>query len=378
LSHSQTNQRVKVVITGGGTGGHLFAGVTIAREIMKRFGPESTYFFASLGEIEKRELPQTGIPFRLYGILPIKGKSILFQIKALFVALFNVFMIARDLYSIKPTAILGVGGFVSGPVIVAAYILKLFKLIPLQCITLLEQNAIPGLTNRWLSRFSDHIFLAFAGTQASFGPRLKTEVSGNPIRMEVRELAEKELKKDPKDSKKILIFGGSQGARGLNQRVLAFLPMLLKQHPTLDYLHQCGPKELESSRIAYLALGLDTKKLVPFISDMARAYRESDVIICRAGSSTLSELTFVGRPAILVPFPFAADNHQEKNARHFEQKGAVRVILESTTDPEVWCREISDLLTNEATREKMQQALACLRTPNAQDTIVNILTHPGG
>lgn len=362
MQKTNNQSHSRLVVTGGGTGGHLFAGLALAREHQRRHGIDSVHFYASTGEIEKRELPKTEVKYSLFQVLPLKGKSLLFRIKSAIIGVISLLSIARALLRHRPTAILGVGGFVSGPVILCAYILKLLRFIPLKTIAILEQNAVPGFTNRVLSHISDRVFVAFAGVESVFPDPSKCIVSGNPIREAIKNISLENVSgKNPHTPPHLLIFGGSQGARGINRRMLLVLSKLKETVPGITWLHQCGVKEYESVRAEYVRLKLPETQLVPFIDDMPKEYRRADLIICRAGSSTLSELSFVLKPALLIPFPAAADNHQEKNAQHFAKTGAAKVMLELNPDERLLLKDglsSEDLINRSAERWYQEIRLA--------------------
>ena len=258
-----------------------------------------------------------------------------------------------------PDVVIGVGGYASGPVVVAASMMR-------KPTAIAEQNAMPGITNRILSRFANLIFVTYAQTQEWF-PQSKVMVSGNPIR---KVFAVRRAGAKVKQYRQLLIFGGSQGAAAINKNVIAMMPQLQKMKDKLHVLHQTGDRELEIVKQAYKQYGLEVQ-VTPFIINMADAYAQADLIICRAGATSIAEITAAGKAAILIPFPFAANDHQTKNAEVLDSAGAAVIIKEHELTGENLFGVIDDLLSNRKKLLQMEEASAKLGNIKAAAKIVD-------
>jgi len=303
----------KFVITGGGTGGHVFPALSIAEE-MRRRGFVPLYVGTAHG-MEAKLVPPRGIAFFTLKTGAVKNQSLLKIFKTLLQLSAAVVWSIGFLRRQRPVAVLGVGGYVSVPICVAAFLLR----IPLY---LQEQNASVGIANRFLGRLSRTIFLGFEEAKACFNPK-KCIVSGNPIRPEIGSDRFNTYIPEPRH---LLIFGGSQGAKAINDAVLAVLIELQSKFPQLSVKHQTGRHDEERVRNARpAALQLDYQ-VVPFIDDMASAYEKASLVVCRSGALTVSELMAVKRPSLLVPFPRKGQNDQTANAYWMEKQGLARVV----------------------------------------------------
>jgi UDP-N-acetylglucosamine--N-acetylmuramyl-(pentapeptide) pyrophosphoryl-undecaprenol N-acetylglucosamine transferase len=256
--------------------------------------------------------------------------------------------------------VIGVGGYASGPALVAARIMR----IPL---AIAEQNAVPGITNRILSKFANLIFVTYAQTQELF-PSSKVIVSGNPVRKVFAAIRSREQGEKP--YRQLLIFGGSQGAAAINQNVIAMMPKLQKMKDKLRVLHQTGDREVEMVKQAYEKYGLEAQ-VTPFIVNMAEAYTAADLIICRSGATSLAEITAAGKAAILIPYPFAANDHQKKNAQVLASAGAAVMINENELTGQKLFDVINDLLTDKQKLRRMEEASVKLGNIKAAAKIVD-------
>lgn len=299
----------KIVITGGGTGGHVFPALAIAEELKKR-GHDLLYVGSDRG-LEAKLAPQKQIRFLAIRTGPVKNQSLLRIVKTLFQLVRAIFWSARLLRSEKVEAVVGVGGYISVPVCVAAFLLR--KPVFLQ-----EQNVSVGIANRFLGRLSRKIFLGFPEA-ARFFNAAKCEATGNPIRPEFF----KNVAPFNANGKTLLILGGSQGARSINQVIAQNLDRL---PPDLHIIHQTGAAEEASVRSAYEAKYPGTAKVSAFIDDVVAAMNEATIVVSRSGAITVSELVQVGRPCLLVPFPRQGQNDQTDNARWLESAGAAVVV----------------------------------------------------
>ncbi len=320
-----------IMILAGGTGGHVFPGLAVANELRQR--SKSVVWMGTRAGLEARLVPEAGIEVEWISVSGIRGRGPLAWIMAPFRILYAVAQAIAALRRRRPDAVLGLGGFVSGPGGIAAWLTRRPLLIH-------EQNAVAGTTNRILARFAKKIFGAFPGC---FPPGVAVELVGNPVRESILALplpAERFASRNG-TALRLLVLGGSQGARVLNERVPEAL-RLLPGDAKVEIWHQAG-RGLEMAREAYSASGRNIR-IDDFIDDMAGAYAWADLVICRAGALTVSELAAAGVGAVLIPFPYAIDDHQLKNASSFAAAGAGIVIAEREFDAERLVREISRFL----------------------------------
>jgi UDP-N-acetylglucosamine--N-acetylmuramyl-(pentapeptide) pyrophosphoryl-undecaprenol N-acetylglucosamine transferase len=257
----------------------------------------------------------------------------------------------------QPDLVVGVGGYASVPVLLAAKLGGFPYLIH-------EQNAVPGLSNRLLGRWAEQVCLSVAGSERYFG-RSRTLLTGNPVRQELEAVAG-----DLPDNTKLLIFGGSRGARAINQCVLEMLPLLTKKMGPLKILHQSGEEDLEVVRRGYRDAGLDPDQVVPFIEDMAGAYKDASLVICRAGATTIAELTVCGRPAILIPYPYAAGDHQTANARALDEVGAACLMPQAEMTAQRLAQLVEELFADRQRLRKMAASSRELGRPGATKLIL--------
>ncbi|QQR89423.1 MAG: undecaprenyldiphospho-muramoylpentapeptide beta-N-acetylglucosaminyltransferase [Myxococcales bacterium] len=327
----------RLVVAGGGTGGHLFPGIAVVEELRRRSPGIEVIFVGTKRGIEHRLLPQRGERLEYVEVESLKGRSLLGFAASLTRLPRSLWRAFRLLRSIKPSVVLGVGGYASGPVVFVAALMG----IPT---ALLEQNAHVGLTNRLLGKVVKRAYLSFQSTAAIFGKR-KARVLGNPVRREFVDAA-RLAKADPQGFRsarhKIVVFGGSQGAKALNEQLPEAMALLKKEHGIDDLcvVHQSGQSMQAQVQEHYNALGIEAEVL-PFVENVLRQYREASVIVARAGATTVAELCAVGRASVLVPYPFAADDHQNVNAKELEQVGAAERIEQSSLDAGVLASEAS-------------------------------------
>lgn len=347
---------LKIVIAGGGTGGHLFPGIAVAQEFLSSKGAAVT-FLTSPKAVTAQILERYGFPWEAVASRALKGQGLWSRIRTLGGLPGCVLEAKARLQALAPRLVLGMGGYASGPVGVAAYLAK----IPL---ALHEQNAIPGVANRWLAKVADRIFLSFPDTSGFFRRDLAVW-TGNPIRPEFFGARSER----PDAPFTVLLMGGSQGAHHLNMAALAALPLLADLKEQLHFLHLTGEQDLEEVAAGYKEAGFaaEVAAFTPEVPDwMGRAH----LVVCRAGASTLAELTAMGRAAILVPFPFAANNHQEFNARFLADKGAAELILNKDFTGEVLADKIRQNISSPEILAKMEAASRALARPDAAQEIV--------
>jgi len=352
---------MNIIIAGGGTGGHLFPGIAIAEEFLGRNPAYRILFIGTERGLEKKIMGRLGLPLRTIQVEGIKGQRPFRTAVALAKIPGGLIASFRILREFRPDIVVGVGGYASGPAVLAASLMRVKTAIA-------EQNAFPGLTNRILGHLADRIFLTFAMSQRWF-PKRRTVVTGNPIRAAF--LAEKpqEENKDPRFT--ILVFGGSQGARTINRMVGEALDGLQHLRNQLLFIHQAGEKDLETVTAAYRERGF-AADVSPFIMDMAAAYHKADLLICRAGATSIAEITAGGKASILIPFPFAVNDHQAQNAEVLSRTGAAEVIAEKDLSGPGLARVIEQLYRNPGAIRKMEAAAAALGKRQAARDIVDI------
>ncbi len=351
---------MKMLIAGGGTGGHLYPGVALAEELTTRQKGNEVLFVGTERGLEARVIPKTGFPLELIAVQPLKGRGLVGVLRGL-LALPQAILASRQiLRRFKPDVAVGVGGYASGPVLFAAWLTGTPRVV-------LEQNTIPGFTNRVLGHLVDHVFISFESS-ARFFPRKKTVALGNPIR---RALLDNFLASKPTSERfTILVLGGSQGAHALNVRLAEAAPLLAALGPTLRVVHQTGDKDRDMVAAAYAAAGVDAD-VRAFIEDMPPAYLGADLVVCRAGATTIAELGVAKRAALFVPYPFAADNHQEANAQELVQLGAGIMLRESELDAAKLAGEITTLFHDRPRLVQMERAAGRAGRPEAGREIID-------
>jgi len=347
------------MVMAGGTGGHVFPALAVAEELRTR-GLE-VFWFGSRGGFETRVVPERGLAIETISIRGLRGNGLLGWLLAPWRISQALLQSLRILRRQRPMLVLGMGGFVTGPGGVMARLLG----IPL---VIHEQNAIAGMTNRWLSRIANRVLEAFPG---SFGDLNAVQLTGNPVRADIVALPGTiHDQPDHGGPPRMLILGGSLGAQALNETVpvaLALLPA--EQRPQLR--HQAGRGKLESTQECYRQLGVEAE-VVPFVADMAAAYRWADLVICRAGALTIAELAVAGVASILVPYPYAVDDHQTRNAAYLVDGGAALLQPQSQLNPERLAAQLQSLLHEPVRLRRMAQAARRLGLPDATTRVADI------
>ncbi len=348
---------MKVIIAGGGTGGHVFPAISIAEEILERNSGNEVLFVGTEQGIEKRILPEKGYAVEFINSRGIVGKSFPQKVMAVISILGAMLSSLRILRDFRPDAVIGVGGYASGPTLLCA---SMGSIPTAVC----EQNSVPGLANRILSRFVARIFITFEESRGHL-PAEKTVLTGNPIRRNLAtSAAERKTHKSAK--RNVFVLGGSQGARKLNEIVPR---SLAKLGPRVAVTHQTGEAHAESVRETYRQLGISAE-VFGFTDDMSRIYEKTDLVICRAGSGTLSEITAFGIPSILIPLASSTHDHQLKNARVLESNEAATVIEEKELSIE-GLREVIERTLEQGTLDRMAESSKKLARPHAAREIVN-------
>jgi UDP-N-acetylglucosamine--N-acetylmuramyl-(pentapeptide) pyrophosphoryl-undecaprenol N-acetylglucosamine transferase len=356
---------MKVIIAGGGTGGHLYPGIAVAEEFLRRDPSVSVLFAGTEHGIEARVVPKEGYPIKFLKAEGLVGKSVLKKIKAVFVLVLSFFQAFRIISSEKPDIVIGVGGYASFSMVLAARLRGVKTMI-------LEQNSVPGFANRTLGRFADAIAVTYQESY-SFFDRDKTYLTGNPVRKSIfaRDQSESGSVYSGKGTFNVLVFGGSQGAHAINRAVTGTLNYLLDLRQNIRFIHQTGESDLKAMADAYRQLGFQCV-VEPFIYRMSDAYAAADMVICRAGATTLAEISVTGKAAVLIPYPYAASNHQELNARKLEDMGAAMVITEKQLDGENLAKAIRELYENPEKRAQIQKASRTVGRAGAAEKIIDI------
>jgi len=337
---------MRMLLAGGGTGGHLFPAVALAERLQETEPGSEVLFVGTARGIEASVLPKLGLPLRTIDIRGFVGKGLLAKLAVAPRLIRSVRQSQRILKEFDPDVVVGVGGYASAPVLLAARMQKLPFVIH-------EQNAWPGLTNRLLARWAERVCLSFADADRAFH-RGRTVLTGNPLRRGMEDCPAL-----PLEGGQLLVFGGSRGARAINEVVVRMLPQLEAWRGRLRIVHQTGVEDLERVREGYRQAGWADDGVVPFIDDMAAAYAASQLVICRAGATTIAELTACGRPAILIPYPHAAADHQTGNARALAHRGAALLLPQHDLTEERLARLAGDLLND---RERLQSMAATARS----------------
>jgi UDP-N-acetylglucosamine--N-acetylmuramyl-(pentapeptide) pyrophosphoryl-undecaprenol N-acetylglucosamine transferase len=351
------------VIAGGGTGGHLYPGVAVARELLVR-RPDAQISFAGTSRgLEARVVPREGFPLDLIRSSGIKGKAIADRARGAALLPLSLLDAWRVVSARRPNLVIGVGGFSSGPVVLVAAM----RGVPTM---LLEQNAVPGLTNRLLAPFVRAAAVTFERTKTFFGD--KAVVTGNPVRPEfLQEAPQTEWGTDDRSSNtRVLVFGGSQGAHAINVAMVEAAAELAAGSPRLRLTHQTGERDVEMVRAAYRGAGLEAE-VEPFLFDMGRRIGQADLIVCRAGATTLAEITAAGKAAILIPLPTATDDHQRQNADALAATGAAEVLLQADATGPALARRILTRAADPEARARLGQAARKLARTDAARVIVD-------
>ena len=356
---------VSILIAGGGTGGHLYPGIAVARALVAAAPGTRVTFVGTASGLEVTAVPREKFPLDLIRSAGLKGKSLASFLRGLALLPASALDAWRVLSRRAPAVVVGVGGYSSGPVVALAAL----RGIPTMVI---EQNAAPGLTNRLLAWVVGSAAVTFEESLPHFGA--KAFVSGNPVRAEF-------FDRHPhpaSDRFRVLVFGGSQGAHAINLAMAAAAPELARQSPQPLVTHQTGARDVEWMRDAYRQAGLDAR-VEAFLHDMHLEMRAADAVVCRAGATTLAELAAAGKPAVLVPLPTATDDHQRVNARAVAAHGAAIVVEQHDLDGGRLAREIEALARDVAARERMGLAASTLARPDAAARIAaRVLELAGG
>jgi UDP-N-acetylglucosamine--N-acetylmuramyl-(pentapeptide) pyrophosphoryl-undecaprenol N-acetylglucosamine transferase len=348
----------RIIISGGGTGGHLYPALAVGQKLQEKDPRLQLIFVGSQRSLEKNLMDRSGAHFIALKIEGLKGRG-LKSLKALAVLPFAFLKSLAILFRLNPDLVIGVGGYSSGPIVLLASLLKKPTLI-------LEQNLHPGFTNRLLLRWTKKAVVAFENSLAFF--KGKGIFLGNPVREEFYGLRPKQRTKELV----VLVFGGSQGSHVLNQAMTAALPFLRAEKDNLKIFHQTGKADFDWVQSSYISNGFEEAEVTPYFFEMAGYFERSDLIVSRAGATTIAELIVSQKAAILVPFARASEDHQTKNARELERVGGARVILEKDLTPRVLAETILFYLKNKEKIDEMERSLTALKTDKPAEKIARL------
>lgn len=352
---------MKVIIAAGGTGGHIYPGIAVAKELLRRDSGTEIRFVGTARGLETRLVPENGFELMTIDSAGLKNVGLAGKIKGLLI-LPKSFLEARKLLrGFRPDVVVGAGGYVTGPVLLMASLMRIPTMV-------MDSNALPGFTNRQLARFVDKAALTFEESLSFFGN--KGVVTGNPVRSEFFSVKPKTRG----EKTNVLIFGGSQGARAINIAMVESLQHLSPEKVSI--VHQTGEADFERISKGYADAGwqADVRK---YISDMVAEFEKADVVICRAGATTCAELAAAGKAAIMIPLPTAADDHQRKNAEAFQSQGAARMILQKELTGESLARELTTLAESHEEISKMEAAAKKLARSDAAQLAADLIEELG-
>jgi UDP-N-acetylglucosamine--N-acetylmuramyl-(pentapeptide) pyrophosphoryl-undecaprenol N-acetylglucosamine transferase len=351
-----------VLIAAGGTGGHIYPGIAVAREILRRDPESQVRFVGTARGLESKLVPQAGFELSLIDSTGLKNVGAIARLRGLLVLPKSFLGARRLLKSFRPDVVIGAGGYVSGPVLLSAAMLRLPTMV-------MESNALPGWTNRVLARFVDKAAVSFEVALPYF--RGKAVVTGNPVRREFFEIVARERQPGQLS---VLVFGGSQGARAINEAMIAALPLLASMKDALRITHQTGESDFARVTAGYAEDGwAERATATKYIDNMVAAFAAADLVVCRAGATTTAELIAAGKASVMVPFPLAADDHQRKNAEALAAAGAGIMILQQDLSGERLALELTSLVRNPERIARMERAARDLARGDAAAAVVDMI-----
>jgi len=351
---------MKVLIAAGGTGGHIYPGIAVAREIVGRNSESEVLFVGTARGLETKIVPENGFKLSLINSAGLKNVGLLGKLKGLLILPKSFLEARRIIKDFQPNVVVGAGGYVSGSVLLMASLMRVPTLV-------MDSNALPGFTNRRLAPFVTKAALTFEEAVPYFGK--KGVVTGNPVRREFFDIQPKERG----EKTNLLIFGGSQGARAINSAMVEALKSLQSFKNQLQITHQTGESDIETVQKGYAENGWDAADVRRYISDMISEFAKTDLIISRAGATTCAEVAAAGKAAIMIPLPTAADDHQRKNAEALVGKGAAKMILQSDLSGESLADEIKDLIEKPEKITEMEFSAKKLAKPDAAKATVDLI-----
>jgi UDP-N-acetylglucosamine--N-acetylmuramyl-(pentapeptide) pyrophosphoryl-undecaprenol N-acetylglucosamine transferase len=352
---------MRVLIAAGGTGGHIYPGIAVANEILQRQPQSEIGFVGTARGLENKLVPAAGFKLSIIDSAGLKNVGIAARIRGLMILPKSLMEARRLIATFRPDVVIGAGGYVSGPVLLTAALMGLQT-------TVMESNALPGWTNRRLARFVDKAAVSFEEALPYF--RGKGVVTGNPVRREFFEIPVRQ--RNPNEFS-ILLFGGSQGARAINDAMIAALPLLEPLRTQLHITHQTGEADFDKVSSAYRDAGWDKANVTKYVDNMVNAFANVDLVICRAGATTTAELTASGKASVMIPFPLAADDHQRKNAEALQAVGGTRMILQADLSGERLATEIKTLVAQPELITTMEQSSRSLARGDAAAAVVDLI-----
>ena len=349
------------MIAAGGTGGHIYPGIAVANEIMRRDPSSEVLFVGTARGLETKIVPENGFQLALINSAGLKNVGLIGKIRGLMILPKSFVEARRLLREFRPAVVVGAGGYVSGPVLMMAVVMGVPTLV-------MDSNALPGFTNRRLAKFVDRAALTFQEAVPYFGK--KGTVTGNPVRKEFFDVRPRER---TGGATSVLIFGGSQGARAINNTMIGALDHLNGRRETMHIVHQTGEADFEKVRSSYADRGWESADVRPYISDMMTEFEKADILICRAGATTCAEIAAAGKAAIMVPLPTAADDHQRKNAEAMQNAGAAKMIIQDELTPEILAQTLTDMAGSPERINQMEAAAKKLARQDAAQATVDII-----
>lgn len=360
---AERERPIRLLITGGGTGGHLFPAVAAAQALQARLFESEVLFVGTRRKIDTQSLERYGFKHCSITSYGLKGTTATELVKALAILPLSFSQAIARIRAFAPDVALGVGGYVTGPVMAAARFLGVPTVIH-------EQNSVPGMANRKLGRLVDRVCVSLPGSESYF-PAEKTVLTGNPVRTNILQLAQA-VERQHGARLTLLVLGGSQGAHAVNDLVAgAFCGESRELVKDLDIIHQTGKSDYDTIAARYKQAGLQAR-VAPFFEDMAEVYGQADLLVSRAGATTLTELAVLGKPAILIPYPYAADNHQKKNGDYYVQGGGAIMYEEKEITSQVLAQAIATLAGYRDRLTGMSRKMRALGMPDAAEKIVDI------
>lgn len=358
---------LRLLITGGGTGGHLFPAVATAEQLLQSKAGGNVLFIGTKRRLDRDTLNSYGFSVTTIHSYGLKGKNFFDLIKALLVLPVSLLESCYQIVKFKPDVVLGVGGYVTGPVVAAAWLLRKPTVIH-------EQNSVPGMANRKLGRLVKTVCLSLPQSEKFF-PDGKTVLTGNPVRKNIIEIDQTTA--DKHDKPTLVVLGGSQGAHAVNRLVVDAVKLNTDRFSRMRVVHQTGRDDEKMVRKAYEEFGID-HQVAPFFTDMADVYRQADIFVSRAGATTLAEIGVIGKPAILIPYPHAADDHQAKNGTWYTDSGAAVMFDQAALDGQRLGDEVLAICGDDERYQRMAGAMKKLGITNAAERIVDICVELSG
>lgn len=357
---------MRVLIAAGGTGGHIYPGIAVAKEICGRDAKSIVRFVGTAKGLETKLVPANGFELSLINSAGLKNVGFAGKLKGFFILPKSFLEARRLIREFQPDVVVGAGGYVSGPVLLTASLMRVPTLV-------MDSNALPGFTNRRLAPFVTRAALTFEEAVKFFGK--KGIVTGNPVRREFFDIPPK-----ARETGRfcLLIFGGSQGARAINNAMVDALPHLKMFQNQLQIVHQTGEADFDAIKKGYAENDFETAEIRVYISDMMSEFAKTDLIICRAGATTCAELAAAGKASIMIPLPTAADDHQRKNAEALVNQNAARMILQKDLTGESLAREIKEFLNEPEKISAMEKAAKAMAKADAAEATVDLIEQLAG